>query len=63
MINLSLRRLQPGEWREEAQLIAQSTNAWYQASGKPAIFIGDPGQCEVFCQVYEALDSGCCVVV
>ena len=62
MKTLSLRRLRPGEWGEEAQLIAQSTNAWYQASGKPAIFTGDPGQCEVFCQVYEALDPGCCVV-
>lgn len=62
MATILLRRLQPAEWQQEAQLIAYSTNAWYQASGKPPIFTGNPAQCEVFCQVYEALDPGCCVV-
>ena len=62
MKNTTLRRLKPTEWEAEAQLIAHSTNAWYIASGKPAIFTGDPRECEVFCQVYEALDPGCCIV-
>lgn len=63
MQTLLLRRLQPQEWAAEAQLIARSTNAWYEASGKSAIFTGAPAECEVFCQVYEALDPGCCVVM
>ncbi|MBB6052998.1 GNAT family N-acetyltransferase [Armatimonas rosea] len=62
MATILLRRLQPSEWQWEAQLIAYSTNAWYQASGKPAIFSGDPTHCQIFCQVYEALDPGCCIV-
>jgi GNAT superfamily N-acetyltransferase len=62
MDRILLRRLQPQEWAQEARLIAHSTNAWYLASGKPAIFTGDPLDCEVFCQVYEALDPGCCIV-
>ncbi|WP_309719423.1 GNAT family N-acetyltransferase [Armatimonas sp.] len=63
METITLRRLQPSEWAAEAQLIALSTNAWYQASGKPAIFTGNLQDCEVFCQVYEGLDPGCCIVM
>jgi GNAT superfamily N-acetyltransferase len=62
MATILLRRLQPSEWQWEAQLIAYSTNAWYQASGKPAIFSGDLANCQIFCQVYETLDPGCCIV-
>jgi len=62
MHTFHFRALQPGEWREVAELIHLSTNAWYIASGKSAIFTGDPAACEIFCQVYEALDPGCCWV-
>lgn len=62
MKSTTLRRLLPTEWDAEAHLIAHSTNAWYVSSGKPAIFTGDPLDCGVFCQVYEALDPGCCIV-
>lgn len=58
-----LRRLRPEEWLSEAKLIAHSTNAWYIASGKSAIFTGAPTDCAVFCEVYEALDPGWCFVV
>jgi GNAT superfamily N-acetyltransferase len=45
-----------------AELIHNSTNAWYQRNGKPAIFTAGPGSCLLFCQVYEDLDPGCCVI-
>jgi GNAT superfamily N-acetyltransferase len=60
--SLTLRILRPDEWSEVADLIHLSTNYWYQASGKPAIFAGDPSACELFPQVYEALDPDCCIV-
>ena len=50
------------EHREVAELICVSTNYWYQAGGKPMIFPGGPDSTMLFCQVYEALDAGCCVV-
>ncbi|MES2465004.1 MAG: GNAT family N-acetyltransferase [Armatimonadota bacterium] len=58
----TLRALRPDEWAEVADLIHFSTNYWYQASGKSAIFGGDPAACELFPRVYETLDPGCCVV-
>ena len=45
-----------------SNLIFHSTNAWYQRHGRPAIFGGTPENCLLFCQVYEDLDPGCCVV-
>lgn len=60
--SVTLRVLRPGEWPEVADLIHLSTNHWYQASGKAAIFGGDPSACELFPRVYEALDPGCCIV-
>jgi GNAT superfamily N-acetyltransferase len=45
-----------------AALIHDSTNAWYQSHGKPAIFQHGPDSCLLFCQVYEDLDPGCCVM-
>jgi len=63
METLQIRALRPNEWAEIADLIHLSTNYWYQASGKPRIFSGDPAACELFPRVYEALDPGCCLVV
>jgi GNAT superfamily N-acetyltransferase len=45
-----------------AELIYVSTNAWYQASGRAPIFAGGPAVTELFADVYEALDPGCCVL-
>ncbi|MBC8101568.1 MAG: GNAT family N-acetyltransferase [Cytophagales bacterium] len=59
---LTLRALRPDEWSQVADLIHRSTNAWYVASGKAAIFTGDPADCELYPRVYEALDPGCCIV-
>jgi GNAT superfamily N-acetyltransferase len=62
MTTISLRAMRPDERAEVADLIYVSTNYWYQKSGRPPIFSGDPSATELFCQVYEALDPGCCLV-
>jgi GNAT superfamily N-acetyltransferase len=59
---LNLRSMRPDEWDRVAELICHSTNRWYQAGNKPAIFPHGPASCRLFCEVYEDLDPGCCVV-
>ena len=59
---LTLRAMRPDEWDQVADLICHSTNRWYQAGNKPAIFPHGPSSCRLFCEVYEDLDPGCCVV-
>ena len=62
MEDLRLRPMERSEWRAVAELIYVSTNYWYEASGKGPIFSGGPEVAELFCQVYEDLDPGRCVV-
>ena len=50
------------DWGEVAELIHLSTNFWYQSHGMGAIFKGDPASTILFCEVYESLDPGCCIV-
>ena len=50
------------EWQEVAELIHKSTNFWYQTNGKDLIFKGPPSDTLLFCQVYEDLDPGCCLI-
>jgi GNAT superfamily N-acetyltransferase len=59
---INLRPMRPDEWHAVADLICVSTNYWYQAGGKPMIFCGGPDSTMLFCEVYEALDPGCCLV-
>ena len=59
---LQLRALTREDWPQVAALVYLSTNYWYRAHGRDAIFSGDPSCAELFPQVYEALDPGCCVV-
>ena len=58
----SVRAMTPGDWNQVAALIRSSTNAWYQSHGRPPIFTGNPDATLLFCDVYETLDPGCCVV-
>ena len=58
----SYRSMQTGEWQEVAELIHHSTNSWYQANGKDTIFTGPPSDALLFCEVYEDLDPGCCLI-
>lgn len=45
-----------------AELIHVSTNAWYQQNRNATIFTAGPESCRLFCDVYDDLDPGCCVV-
>ena len=62
MKSIQLRTATPEDRAEIAELIYASTNAWYQLRGMPQIFSGGPETTEVFCEVYDALEPGCCVV-
>lgn len=54
--------MQPDDWSEVAQLIHDGTNHWYQSNGKPPIFTQGSESTRLFCDVYEALDPGCCIL-
>ncbi len=54
--------MRPEEADQVAELIFQSTNYWYEASGHSRIFQGNWQDCRLFADVYEDLDPGCCLV-
>lgn len=58
----SIRPMLPSEAPQVAQLIFESTNNWYESKGFGAIFSGQSDDCLLFCNVYEDLDPGCCLV-
>ena len=62
MGSIELRPMRRDEWDAVAALIHDSTNAWYEANRRMRIFTAGPGACRLFCEVYEALVPGCCVV-
>ena len=57
-----IRPMRRDEWEDVAELIHESTNAWYVANGKKPIFNGPPSDAMLFCEVYEALDPSHCLV-
>jgi GNAT superfamily N-acetyltransferase len=59
---MRLRAMREDEWGKVAEVIFESTNRWYERAGKGAIFRGSAADCLLFCEVYEDLDPGCCVV-
>jgi GNAT superfamily N-acetyltransferase len=61
-IPFDLRPMKRDEWDEVAKLIHESTNSWYLANGKAAIFTGPTSDARLFCEVYESLDPGCCLL-
>ncbi|MFT5122582.1 MAG: GNAT superfamily N-acetyltransferase [Kiritimatiellia bacterium] len=54
--------MQDHEWLDVARLITTSTNTWYLTHGMDEIFIGPPENQILFCETYEALDPGCCLL-
>lgn len=54
--------MQPNEQHDVARLIRESTNCWYEANGRAPIFTGESSSTMLFCDVYEALDPGCCIL-
>jgi GNAT superfamily N-acetyltransferase len=57
-----LRAMTADDRHEVAELIYASINTWYRVHGMPQIFHGGPQVTEVFYDVYNALEPGCCVV-
>ena len=62
MSEFTIRSMRPDEWDEVSELVRISTNHWYETHGREAIFTGEPDATRLFCEVYEALDPGCCIV-
>lgn len=59
---MKLRTMQRDDWPAVAALVHDSTNHWYESHGHAKIFPAGPGSTLLFCEVYEDLDPGCCVV-
>jgi len=59
---LKYRSMRRDEWQKVAELIHVSTNSWYIANGKEPIFKGPQTDALLFCEVYEDLDPGCCLI-
>lgn len=62
MPDITLRTMTRDDWAEVADLIMVSTNTWYQTHHRDRIFQRSSADVQLFCQVYEALDPGCCVL-
>ncbi|MBK1877272.1 GNAT family N-acetyltransferase [Pelagicoccus mobilis] len=60
--SIRLRHAEKEDWDEISALIFHSTNAWYQANRGHDIFTGEPAATRLFCEVYEDLDPGRCVL-
>ncbi len=59
---MQIRRMEPSDRVELAELICISTNQWYQVNRGLSVFPGGPESTDLFYQIYEALDPGCCLV-
>jgi GNAT superfamily N-acetyltransferase len=62
MSDITLRAMRADEWGAVADLICVSTNYWYDTQRGFRVFNAGPDSCRLFCEVYEGLDPGCCVV-
>lgn len=60
---MQIRRAESGDRIELAELICVSTNHWYQVNRGLNVFPGGPESTDLFYQIYEMLDPGCCLVV
>ena len=59
---MKLRQMTKADWPAVADLICVSTNYWYQVNRGFSIFANGPDSVQLFCEVYEALDAGCCLL-
>ncbi|MEM1451662.1 MAG: GNAT family N-acetyltransferase [Planctomycetota bacterium] len=60
--NLRLRAMERADWAAVAALVHDSTNAWYEGHGMRAVFGAGPESTLLFCEQYEALDPGGCLL-
>ena len=58
----TIRTMMKEDRHAVSELIYLSINHWYQVHGMPAIFQGGPSVCDIFFDVYEALDPECGIV-
>lgn len=58
----TIQSMQPTQHQEVARLIHDSTNGWYLNQLGQELFTGGPQSTMLFCDVYEALDPGCCLI-
>lgn len=59
---MRVRTMRPRDEPAVAELIHDSTNHWYTSRGHGPIFPAGPASTRLFCEVYEALDPGCCLL-
>lgn len=59
---MRLRQMTDADWSAVADLICVSTNYWYQVNRGFPIFANGPESVRLFCEVYEKLDAGCCIL-
>lgn len=62
MTDITLRHMEDTDWMDVADLICVGTNYWYQTHGLGQIFGSGPESVRLFCEVYEALDPGHCLL-
>lgn len=62
MPDVRLRTMEDADRDAVAALVHDSTNTWYEAHGRGASFAAGPRSTRVFCDVYESLDPGCCLL-
>ena len=58
----TIQSMQSTQHQEVAQLIHDSTNGWYLNQLGQELFTGGPQSTMLFCDVYETLDPGCCLI-
>lgn len=62
MAEIELRPMEESDWLEVADLICIGTNYWYATHGMQPIFRDGPTSTLLFCEIYETLDPGCCIL-
>jgi GNAT superfamily N-acetyltransferase len=62
MLDFEFKTLTPDQWSEVSALIYDSTNIWYRGHGFSEVFQGPKDVCRVFCEVYEQIDPGRCLL-
>ncbi len=60
--SFEIRPMQASDRREVAELICDSTNAWYQKYRGFRLFSKGPQSADVFCDIYDELDPGLGIV-
>ncbi len=61
-LDYGVQTMRRDQWDEVATLIHDSTNAWYQTHRNRLVFQSGPQSTRLFCEVYETLDPGCCLL-